>query len=333
MARPDPAIVRVLREYKAALQRREQDQMAEMALRWLDVERALAAQMELLARDVADMRAAGHNITPDALREMQRYRDLLAQIRIEVARYTGYADQTIIGETGRWVQLSIDAAIESINAGYQDARMPVPNFTRLGTQAAENAIAWASKGAPLHELLAASYPDAVQGITQELINGTALGWNPVKTAAAMRNGSALGLNRSLLIARDQQMRAARAATDEQYRVSGVVKGKIRLAAKDLRTCPACLARDGEWLPLDDPGYDHPQGRCSFVPQLAGVPDPRWQTGAEWFETLDATTQERMLGNSLYQAWKSGKTSFANIAQTTEHDVWGAGLRIKKASEL
>jgi hypothetical protein len=334
MAAPiEPAVVRVLREHRAALLQREQTQMQAMAQRWLGVEHQLAALMDALSLEVANMRANGETITPGKLYRLQRYQDLLAETKRQVGQYTAWAGGEIQTETGRWVQQSLFTATEAIRAGYSDAKQSIPNFTVLGQPQAEALMAWSQPGAPLGDLLAASYPDAVQGMTQALINGSALGWNPVKTAREMRNGTAMGLTRSLVVARDQTLRAARTATDAEYEASGVVVAKYRIVAKDGKACLACLARDGEIIPLNRPGYDHTCGRCTFAPQLLGVPDLTWQKGYEWFATLPADRQRAMMGGKLFEAWRDGRFQLTDLAATTHHHVWGDGLRVKSLQEL
>ena len=207
------------------------------------------------------------------------------------------------------------------------------SFERLPIGAVQTMVGMAQAEAPLAKLLAASYPDSVEGLTNALIRGTALGWHPTKTAAAMRQGTAMGLNRSLVIARDQQLRAYRYASDAQYEASGVVQAKKRLAAHDGRTCLACLARDGEIVPLDRPAFDHVQGRCAFVPVVVGVAAPTWESGEAYFETLSAAEQRAAMGDRRYEAYRAGKFDFADLARTTHDDTWGEGLRVATAGEL
>jgi SPP1 gp7 family putative phage head morphogenesis protein len=170
-------------------------------------------------------------------------------------------------------------------------------------------------------------------MSQALIKNVALGRSPEVLASEMRQGFSVGLQESMVLARDQQLRVYRAATDQSYRESGVVVGKRRLAARDARTCLACLAMDGELLDVDEDMYDHPQGRCTTVPVLADMPELEWQQGPQWFDTLPDTEQRAMMGDKLYEGWKADKFSFRDLATQTQHADWGKGLRVTPAGRL
>jgi SPP1 gp7 family putative phage head morphogenesis protein len=163
-------------------------------------------------------------------------------------------------------------------------------------------------------------------MTEALINGVALGWNPRKTARAMREGLQAGaLQRSLVIARTEQLRAYRTATLETYRQSGVVVGYKRLAAKSARTCIACLMADGTFYPLEESFEEHPNGRCTLVPVVKGRPAPEWETGRTWFERQPADVQRGILGPAAFEAWQAGAIRLEDLVERHEHPVWGGSL--------
>lgn len=199
------------------------------------------------------------------LAKLQRYVRLLAQTQAEIERFTGQTatpviEQLLADSATAGLQNSlalIDAAVSSgggdiINFG----------FDRLGVEAVQNIVAIAGAGKPLGDLLQAAYPLAAGGITDRLIYGTAVGWNPRKTARAIiQDGLAQGLNHILLVSRDQQVRAVREAGRQQYLKMGVTAYR-RLAAKQAgRTCLACLVLDQSVWPSEELMPLHPQDRC------------------------------------------------------------------------
>lgn len=327
---PEPDVVRVVRAFKRDLLGREAGQIAEMTRRWRDIERLLEEAIQALAQEMRDIAAAGEAVTQGMLLRQERYRRLLVQVQREVERYTAYAERLVTAGQREMAGLALDGAHAAIRAsGVRGA------FDRLPVSAVQNMVGLAGDGSPLFGVLQrrALTPDAVEGLTQALIRGTALGWNPRKTALAMKNGLADGLQKALVIARTEQLRVYRHATTEAYRASGVVRGFQRLAAKDARTCMACLLSDGEVFGLESELDDHPGGRCVAVPIIIGGPEMTWQTGAEWFVGLPAEKQRAMMGARHYDAWKGGSFDLAALRRTVHSDVWGDSPRVATLAEL
>ena len=330
----EPLIIRVMREFKRALLTREAARVNRLVRAWMRLDRALEADIEALAEEIALERAAGQEPSEGKLLRKECYVRLLAQVRAEIARYEGAAERLIRDGQAEMVRLGVGHAQAVIRAGYETAGVR-GHFDRLPVEAVEYMVGSTADGGPLFGVLErrALAPDAVEGLTEALIDATARGWNPRKSARAMQDGLAQGLQKALVIARTEQLRVYRVATDAQYRASGVVQGKRRLATRDTRTCLACLAMDGEYIPLDKPMYDHPQGRCTAVPILDGLPDVDWQRGPEWFASLSSETQRAMMGPKRYAAWRQGDFAFRDLATVTEDPVWGSGLRVTPAYRL
>jgi SPP1 gp7 family putative phage head morphogenesis protein len=267
----DPVVVRVMREFKLGLLLRERGQMAEMARRWLEVEGALEAQISALAMEAEALRQdlrlgsgqAQGVLGAAKIKRMARYRALLAQIRAEMAGYAGWAGQEITVGQGEMARLGIEHAVtatrETLRQAQGDSVIGV-FFDVLPVDAVEHMVGLAGDGSPLRKLLEAKWGEAAEALTNWLVKGTGLGWNPRKTARHMKQGLTRGLNEILTIARTEQLRVYREAGRAQYEKSGVVKGFRRLATHDGRVCAACLMAEGEVYPLNEPLRDHPNGR-------------------------------------------------------------------------
>jgi SPP1 gp7 family putative phage head morphogenesis protein len=142
----------------------------------------------------------------------------------------------------------------------------------------------------------------------------------------MQDGLAGGLDKALTIARTEQLRVYRAASQEQYRASGVVTGYRRLSAHDDRVCAGCLAADGEELSSDVDFEAHPNCRCTLVPICAGVEPPQWTAGGDWFEEQDEETQRNILGPGRYELWQNGGVSdFRQFATRVQNETWGGAV--------
>jgi hypothetical protein len=328
--RPDPAVIRILKEFRQALDLREDAMMADMARRWLEIEYRLEADITLLAREMAERKAAGQIITEQIVWKAQRYQIIKGQLDDEIYKYNrDYVVGTISRNQELNATLGIDAAQQAINIQYGPMGAA---FTRINVGAVQSMIGFAGDGSPLSKLLKASYPDSTDGLLKALINGTARGQNPAQTARDMANGMGMGLERALLIARTETARAYRTASTEQYRQSGVVTGFKRLVKKET-ACLACLMLDGEHLDMASELEDHPRGKRVAVPEVKGANSPKWETGQQWFKTLGADQQRSMMGEKKYDMWKGGQISLGDLARLSHSDEWGNSPRVATLEEL
>lgn len=258
----EPLAIQVMREFHRALLAHEEAQVARMVRAWMTVDKALAADIRALAEEIVRLRAAGEVVTEAQLYRLSRYQSLVAQIQIEITRYEQRAAQIILAGESDMARMGVNHAQGAIRAMYRTFGVRGA-FNHLPVRAVEYMVGLTADGGPLFGLLQqrALTPAAVDGLTKTLIEAVTRGWNPRKTARAMQDGLTDGLQKALVIARDQQLRVYRMASDQQYRESGVVSAKRRVAAKDGRTCLACLAMDGELIPVGMEMYDHAAGRC------------------------------------------------------------------------
>ena len=337
-------VISTLNDFRKDTLNREKDSMLLMTRRWKGVEDALMSQMDALARDIEALKAAGKDVTPGKLYRMARYKALLAQVRNETAKYEGWAGRQIEQGQRDYFELGNAAARSML----KDLLPPGVNidFNRLPVDAANNMIGMCKDGSPLFDVLKkrALFPEAVDGMTTQLINAMALGWNPRKTARAMADGLAAGLNKALVIARTEQLRAYREATFQNYNANqDIVNGWIWHSACDDRTCAACWSMHGTVHTLDERLDDHVCGRCAMIPQTkswaelgyTGIPDtnPFIPSGEDVFSKLSEERQRAILGAWRFDLWQSGDLEFGKIAKFTDDDVWGRSLRIASFKDL
>lgn len=171
---------------------------------------------------------------------------------------------------------------------------------------------------------------------QTLIRGVLIGDNPRDAAELMLerlNGSFLGgLHRAETIARTEMLDAMRYAASESWKANRDLLKAWRWSC-DLssRTCPACLAMDGQTFPIEQPGpIGHQNCRCRAVPVTLSwaelgieAPEPKFRdkTGREWFEEQSERTQRRIMGDARYEAWKAGLITWDDIPQIRHSDGW------------
>lgn len=325
-------VIETITRFKAALLANEQAQMFQMAQRWLEVERAIEAQIAALAEEYARIRADGRTPSQRDLFAMTRYQSLLAQLQIELRKYTDYAEALIESQQRNYAQLAIQHAAAAIDASVTDA--VGVRFDRLPIAATENMVGLAGDGSPLRQLLVDSWPESAQAMTTELLRSTALGINPRETAHRMTNGTTRTLNRMLTIARTEQLRVYRETSRQAYQASGVVTSYRRLATRDSRTCAGCLAADGQEYELNNEFASHPNCRCALIPVVAGMPMPQpAETTEQWFNRQTEATQRGILGKGRFELWQSGQVGFRDFAAVRQSDTWGDAIVPATLGEL
>ncbi|MBK8987367.1 MAG: NUDIX domain-containing protein [Chloroflexi bacterium] len=327
-------VISLAEGFRAQLIHADAQAIMAMSRAWTGVEAALQTAVGDLAQQIADLKAKGEEVPQWKLWQMSQYQSLLAQIAGEMNKYSQGAIADIQDQQIKAQQMGAKHAKELLTAALAGQRSLGTAFDKLPTGAVENITALAQAGQPLNKLLENAYPTAVAGLTKELLYGTAVGRNPRETARiAVRKGLAGGLNHILLVARDQQIRNYREMVRQKYKDSSVVYGYMRLAARNTRTCMACIALDGTIYETGQVMALHPQDRCSMVPLVEGFPLPNIKPASEWFKSLDEDEQRRMMGDGRYEAWRDGLFEFRQLASVSNHPVWGPSSHVTSLTDL
>jgi len=337
---PDSAIALAVRAQKEAIEAADDAILRQLAREWLAVEKALQDKLDLLTDDIYQLKRAGKPVSVGKLYQQARYKALIAQAQEQVARYAGTAANIIA-----------QAQTDMIGIGVQNAQSVLSGvvggaFDRMSVGSVESMIAatagMGADGAPLRQLLFERMvldadgnvlPGVQERLVNTLIQGVTQGWNPKKTAKLMKNDLAQGLEKALVIARTETMRAYRTANAAQMKASGVVEGQMRMCAHTSATCAACLADEGTVYPIDEPLPEHPRGRCVGVPVLEGMAPPKFAKGEEWLLSQDESTQRAILGEKRYGLWKDGTVAFQDFAKQTESPVWGGSVQVASIKSL
>ena len=106
-----------------------------------------------------------------------------------------------------------------------------------------------------------------------------------------------------------------------------------MSAHDGRVCAACIADDGTLYTLRYVISDHPNGRCTSVPVVEGMPEVKWLAGEEWLKAQSDSTQIGILGAERFVAWQDGKFEFRDLVRHTDHPTWGGGLVPRSLKDL
>lgn len=330
---PDPLVVDVARQFRASLIARESAEMLEMTRRWLEMEAVLQARIDALAEYIAAEQTAGRSVKLWKIYRLERYRELLAQVKDEISKYVVYSADLISRNQFQYAVAGLQNARAGIDAVYDTYQIVRASYNILPVSAVEFMVGFAGDGSPLRSLLREILPDAVSGLTSQLAESITLGLNPRETARRMRDGFGFGLNRALNIARTEQLRAFRESTRLQYSESGITTGYKRVATHDPRVCAACLIAEGTIYPNENHFEEHPQGRCTMIPILSGIPPITWLSGKDYLRSQPETYQRTVLGNGRYNLWKNGEIELDDIVQRHRNEIWGNSLNPKPIYRL
>lgn len=331
------AAVALAQSFQQDLARGDANAIMDMSRRWATVEAGLSEQIEALAEQIAKIVTDGGTVPASKLYQMERYQSLLAQLQAQMNAYSQAAIVDLMDDATRSQQMARQHAKQMLGAASSAPSGPGAIQTaldKLGVEATEKIAALARGGNPLDQIFQKAYPAAAAGLTDQLLRGAALGWNPRKTAAAAKKaGLVQGLNHILLVYRDQQIRNYREAQLDAYNANPYVYGYMRLAAKNDRTCAACLRLDGEIYELGEHMPLHPQDRCAIIPLIEGQPLPQWKRGLDWLREQSPEAQRKVLGRQRFELWRQGLFDLNELATVGNHPVWGPTARVTPVKAL
>lgn len=314
------ASVRLLTAYGEAWGRIEQ-----MLKEWLEQERRLAEQ--------------GIAPGPGMLFRRQRLDAFRQQVLLEMQRLAQFADG---GITEAQRQAIMQAAEHAYGLVYEAFGPGVlTTWVRLPTEATETMVGFLGDGSPLSDLLREIGEETAKRMARELQLGVALGQNPRLVARRVRQASGLGLSRTLRICRTEMLRAYREATRANYQAnSDIIAGWIWHAHLGPRTCLACWMMHGTVHPLEEPLFDHPNGRCTMLPLLRPMAElggeslmPGITPGREEFMALSAERQRAIMGADYFYAWKKGLVSLDDLVEVRESRRWGKSVSVRGLRRL
>ena len=321
-----PSIFTTISEYQARLDAREAAALTHLVEMWERIEADIVADLERL---ITILEERGEGISESALYRMERYRRLLVQLD---DLYAQLADEGLV-EIRR-------AMVDAAGLGEIMAQAVVAGITgraeslgRLPIEALTQITALAQPGGPLSQILHDAYPLAADALTKQLISNVGRGKNPRTILAfARQQGLVAGLDHILLVSRDQSVRAFRQASQASYANDPNVIAYRRMAARQTRTCPMCLALDGTEYPTDQLMPVHTQDRCAVVAVVRGFAPTSWKSGREWFGEQSADVQRKMLGPERYRLYKSG-VPLTDFVSVTNHETWGPSLKLRPLAQM
>lgn len=321
----------VANRHRATLRREETAAIRQMTTAYKQIEKRLIA-------DAEDILSNLDEATISNFFTLRRTKQLLEDIERVMK---DHADDVLRPTIIRLAEDALDSAQnhgdELIRAalGRPPRGVVLPISTLSEAQVAE-IVATLSRG-PLARLLDGFGRVAAAKARQDLLLGVALGEHPSKVARRLRRSLNVTQNRAYLIARTEQLRAYRSATQQFYQNNKhVVETWVWSASLSPRTCAACWALHGQEFDTDSPMTPHPACRCSMVPKTKtwaelGFPNvtesrPTFESGEDVFNRQPASVQRAVLGPTAYDAYKNGEVQLTNFIHVDHSREWGTSYR-------
>lgn len=299
-------------------------------------------ELERVVRQIERALENGEPVHPNWLWRQQRWTSLLVQMGDEMSRFGGSAQSTIdrLGVTAAYMG-GTHAATRLQYAA------PDVSFDMLPREALDRMVANLRTRAPAGALLNGIAQTARNGLQSamldamktELTNGVAVGRNPRDVAKSIYSKvkddvDGMTYRRAELIARTESMRMYRGAQTANYRNNDdVVLGWVWVAALNMFTCPACLAKHMSQHPLTEDMHSHPACRCTAMP-FVDDEKPDLPFGDDWLREQPVDIQQRIMGsNERWRMWKDGEITLADCAKETRHPVWGGNVTVTPIRDL
>jgi SPP1 gp7 family putative phage head morphogenesis protein len=325
-------------EFRRDLLAQESRAAARMVRAYAVATARLSQQLDRVTRQIAQAEERGQPVGVSWLFQQERLANLKAQAEAALATFARQAAQETEARQAQTVAAAGEQARQLTLAALGDGPAPAVaavevSFLRLPAGALEELVGVLGDGSPLRRLFDALPALVSERLEQGLLAGVAAGLGPREIARQVREAESLGLNRALLIARTEVLRAHREATRATYQANAdVVEGWVWTAELGPRTCPSCWALHGSFWPLDEPLASHPACRCSMSPRTRswaelgfhGIPEtrPEIEAGSDVFARQPEETQRAVLGPAGYEAYRRGEVSLADFVARRGNPEWG-----------
>lgn len=318
LSRDAEAVILLLREYGAAI---------------LRIQKRLDDLLKIIDR----LRRQGRVVSEtDLLREL-RYRQFLFQLRDEMTDYASLVASVVSEAQKEVIQLSFDQVDSLLKYTYSDLPQGIfESFTRFDEFSARNIVAKVNDEIYLKSITGKFEPIALSVAREILTDGVITGRSVSDIKRDFVRKLEIVPVRAETIARTEVISAYREGNLERYKLSRTVKAWEWSATLDERTCPICIALDGQQFSLDTPFATHPNCRCSPLPitftfeelglGYLNLKEPRPVSfglrGEDWFRSRSDSVKRKILGKSKFELYRAGEIKLQDLVQDFVHPVYG-----------
>lgn len=294
---------------------------------------AIDDDLQAVTRMIADARAAGIDVSPDWLRRQGRYKQLMADVEREYARFSNAGVRILQDGQARAVSGGAQQAWELMEA--EGVTLGSVGFgARVNTQAAEALAHALHRTSPLRKVLDAYGKNASNVIEEHLFAAIIEGKGAREVAREIRRAIGGGANRARIdaLVRTEMARAFNRSLDVQYReMSNVIAGYRWVAAKGPRTCLGCLAMDGKVFKRYQHRF-HVNCRCLCTP-VSIFSTVQYEDGDAWFARQPEKTQRAMMpSREAFEAYREGDVKLIDFRGIKHDPVWGTSIYQRSGRE-
>ena len=330
---PEHPVIYAAERFRAQLLRLERAQAVRYVRAYGQIFNNLQPMIEALQAEISLMEEP----SPAKVARLARWKALRRQIAEEVSRFGQFVDTDMTANAQEMIALGLQHGEQMVLAGLPEplAAALRTQWNRLPAGAVRALLGFLAPGSPLHDALREQLGAAVaEGVESALLKGLALGFNPRVVARIIQREMGQALTWALRTARTAMLWAYRESNRASYVANpDIVEGWVWHAKLgDGRTCMSCISQHGTVHPADEVLNDHHNGRCAMVPLTVswetlgfhGLPDtrPQVQSGRDWFAGLSEAEQRRLMGRSMWEAWKAGKVRWEDLSAVHSDPVYG-----------
>jgi len=282
------------------------------------IEDAYALMYERLQGDIDALALAIEGMEEgDDVEDLPQYRRLVRNAEKELDKFTTVLETLLGAAALAALTLGLEHSAELVNLS------TAGGFVGLEPAFMRTLLNYLEPDGKLYSRLSELTGLAVENVVNAIIEGVKAGKNPRVIASLIQDAFGGGLTDSLRMMRTLQLYSYREAARANYlETNGIVTGWVWFAELDSDVCLSCVAQHGTVHPLEETLNDHHNGRCAPLPYIPEFGNPVEQTGEDWFKSLSPAQQANMMGQSKYDAWKSGQFSFDKLSREVENDVYG-----------
>lgn len=341
----EPQVYQAITKFRNGLLKAEAASAQRLVNAYGNLFRKLQDDIRALEADIADL---GEHPTRGQVAKLSRYQALLKQTTEQMNKYAATLEtevsvlrQQAIQDALKQNKTLVQAALPTLPQSVQATIMA--SFNRLNPQAIETLLGALAKDSPLTAILDSYGADAAAQISDVILQGVALGYNPTKVASRITQMMGGNLTRALTISRTEMLRAYRTANIANYQAnSDIVKGWKWSSTQDRVCCLACLALDGQEFPLSESYMPaHPNCRCAPTPITVSYKDlgldvpeqPARQTASEWFDELPDNEKEGFFSKAGWSAYQDGAVSIWDFVGKQTSKAWGDAYVEKPLKEI
>jgi len=311
-------IIELAKQFRKAIEKRDALALTDLIETYQSMYRALQDKMELLTIKMAEH----PELTRSALLRMDKFKDLLRQVDVELTKFQNYTEIQIRKGVTEEILAGIDDAKRLVLAAGGDPAI-IAQWNNINPKAIQNMIGFLQEDGALYQRLAKLAPTTVERLKQTLIENVGLGKNPRSIAKIIEREIGMGLTDALRMTRTVQIYSYREANRASYIAnSDVVEGWYWMSALDTESCVSCIAMHGTFHTNDETLDDHHNGMCTMLPAVIGGKNPLDKSGEDWFKELPENKQREYMGDTKFEAWKDGKFEFGALSTQHEDDVYG-----------